>query len=274
MQKIIYEPKEGSAAWEYSKYAVSLYEGCVGEEKHCTYCYMASMAHRFKRYFGVARLKEWLVGKDVPAIFEMELKKKLPEYQKHGMFFFFNSDPCLPQTIELSAELWKICANYDVPIIILTKQTWWVDAWLRQPTGIVNHTIAIGFTLTGMDEQELGCPPNAERIKALKKLHGAGYKVWISAEPTISFINTKNLIVNSLSYCNHIKLGLQSGKYQDTNDAYEFMDEVIDLIAQKNNKSPISDQTTIYFKKSIRDCANYNPSYYPFILNENISSIF
>jgi DNA repair photolyase len=62
MSKLIYEPKASSKAEEYSKYAISFYEGCT--EPKCSYCYMVAMSNRFGKYFGKARLKEWLIDEN------------------------------------------------------------------------------------------------------------------------------------------------------------------------------------------------------------------
>jgi DNA repair photolyase len=239
--KLIYKPKPGSPAAEYAKYAASYSEGC--SDTPCHYCYMAKMAKRFGRYFDPARIKPELAGMNIRGLFESELLKNLPEYQKHGIFFIFNGDPCAPGIIDTSQALWKSCVTLYVPVIVLTKQAGWVDDYISR--GWKDRTkefMNFGFTLTGHDVLEPGCAKNDERIKVMRELHDEGFKTWISAEPVLDFASSLRMIKQSFNYCNHFKIGLRSGWHPDKKETLEFISEV---------NAIIPDETTIYWKNSI-----------------------
>jgi DNA repair photolyase len=237
---LISKPKR--AAGEYSKYSISFYEGCT--EKKCGYCYMQYMSKRFGSYFGVARLKPKLIDEyNAFEVFKKEVNRLLPELQKHGLFFNFSSDPFLPQSIDMNVKAFYYCEQFDISVKALTKQTWWIDRYLEYGFNTIGipRNVAVGFTLTGHDELELGASTNQERIEAMKKLHNAGLKTFASIEPVIDFESSMDVIVDSLTFCDLYKIGLEAGKSYNIHDLIWFMDDVVRLC--KHYK--------IYFKDSL-----------------------
>jgi DNA repair photolyase len=238
MTKIIYKPKDLSPAWEYSKYAVSLFEGC--KEQPCTYCYMSAMAKRFNKYFGAARLKPALLETDIRDQFRKEIYKNLPEYQKHGIFFYFNSDPFLPQTKELTYELINIClANKIIPTTLTKHVDFIKDFVYSEYPKLINF----GFTLTGHDEMEPGCAPNLKRIAALKILKEMGFSTWVSLEPIISWGSSLNMVRLSAPYVDVFKIGVQSGKKYPKGDIESLIENLL--------YSDVSGKAKLIFKQSM-----------------------
>ena len=228
------------AAAEYAKYACNFYKGCSNS---CTYCFN----------------NRWGWG-DVPTLrkcfkdeqhaleaFEKELLKNLPELQKHGLLFSFTTDPMLQYITEIltwSAAEMAILKN--VPCKILTKCTGWVDdlvEYEKDNREKWKTLCAFGFTLTGHDELEPGASTNIERIKAMKKLHEAGFKTWASIEPIIDAKSSLNMIEKTVSFCDLFKVGLKSGKKYNDDNLIWFMDWAVSFINKNNSK--------IYFKNSL-----------------------
>jgi len=234
--KAIYMPK-GSAA-EYAKYACNFYCGCSNS---CHYC--------FNRRWGwgnVPTLKKCFKNeKHALDVFEKELMANLPELQKHGFLLSFTTDPLLADCSDLTWEAVMRAMENDVPVKILTKI---VGVWVEQ---IIEHMhdswkkfLAIGFTLTGMDDLEPFASTNAERIKAMRNLHDAGFKVWCSVEPVIDFSSSLDMIIDTKHFCTLYKIGLQSGKMYDKDELLDFVSDVI----AKSNLAPVNN---IYFKDSL-----------------------
>lgn len=242
--KLINSPKR--AAGEYSKYAMSFYEGCT--EDKCSYCYMKAMSRRFGTYFEKARLKAWLIDeKNAFEVFKKEVKKLLPQLQKHGLFFNFSSDPYLPQSIDLNVKAFYFCELYDIPVYTLTKQAGWIDRFISQGINSVGlpKNVAVGFTLTGKDELEPGCSPNAERIVAMKRLYDLGFKTWASIEPVIDVDSSLKMIEQCRDFCHLFKIGMESGK------KYENWDYTKLVLSANIIINAGSSGAKVYYKESV-----------------------
>ena len=257
MSKAIYQPS--GKAREYSPWACNLFVGCSND---CTYCFnkrgvlgtvMGGREPRLKSCF-----------KDSHEAFNTFLR----ELQKHrerirhdgGLLFSFSTDPCLPETIDLTMMCVAVATGMKVPCLILTKCTDWLreeEHWMDCLALPKDH-LAVGFTLTGRDDLEPGAPPNAERIREMEKLHGKGIKTFASIEPVIGFGESLDLIRKAEPYCDHFKAGLLSGD----RDAYSasrmpedlesFVYEVDDLLTLKGK--------TVYWKESVRNALGYAPA--------------
>lgn len=230
MSKIIYQPK--GKAGEYAKYAANFYNGCSGK---CEYCYNRTGITSKVLGGDKPTLKKCLNSKaDAMKVFLDEIRKHKTELQKHGVFFNFVSDPCLRETYDLNFTAWWISIGEGVPVIALTKQTWWVDDFVN---GIeefprlynAKNRFAFGFTLTGHNELEPGCATNEDRIRAMKVLNAEGFKTWASIEPIIDLDASWNMIVEVCNHCDLIKIGLQSGAKYDKEHLRFFMQRVIAL---------------------------------------------
>jgi DNA repair photolyase len=224
MGKIIYE-SSGKAA-EYGKYAFSAYLGC---SCGCTYCF--NKTGRFKAVLGgdTPKLKKYFRDEShAMQIFEKELLASLPELQKHGLFFCFVTDPLLPETMLLTEKACLVCWTQKVPVKILTKRA---DACAIIAHEWHNDMVAVGLTLTGHDELEPNASPNAERIEAMKKLHDAGFKTFVSAEPIVDFESSLKMIDATKDFCSLYKIGLESGKKHEEKELRRFVVKALAILA-------------------------------------------
>ena len=197
---------QGVAA-EYAKYSCNFYVGCSNS---CAYC--------FNKRWGwgnVPKLKKCFKDENhALEVFEKDLQANLPELQKHGLLFSFTTDPMLPETYESTLKALKICVSNDVKTKVLTKCAGWIEFFIDKKY-LINawkDYVSFGYTLTGRDDLEPGASTNAERIKAMRKLHEAGFKTWASIEPIIDFEDSAEMIRKSNAFCDLYKIGLKSGK--------------------------------------------------------------
>jgi len=105
--------------------------------------------------------------------------------------------------------------------------------------------VAFGFSLSGHDELEPHASTNTQRIEAMRKLHEAGFKIFASIEPVIDFKKSEDVILNTLRYCDHYKIGLMSGKKYDKIDVDRFIRTVCYAFDYDGYKG------TCYFKDSL-----------------------
>lgn len=266
MSKIIYQPK--GKAGEYAKFAANFYNGCSG---CCEYCY--NRKGLTSKVLGGDRptLKKSLGNKfDAMITFDNEIDKYLPDLKKHGLFFNFVSDPCLPETWRLNLGAIHKCLYNNIPVMVLTKQTWWVKGFIEELTSAgtplnslawrAKERIAFGFTLTGHDEMEPGCATNTQRIEAMKILHGSGFKTWASVEPIIDFESSYRMIVETLGFCDLYKIGLRSGWKYDLDEARRFA-KMFMITGTSNNAK-------VYLKDSLIKLTGFNRK----VLNETYGS--
>ena len=253
--KAIYNPKPKAA--EYGMWAVNFYKGCSGD---CSYCYLKQ--YPMSQFWSATpTLKKSLVNEETAIkIFEKELIKNLPELQKHGLFFNFSSDPFLPGAILMTRMATVICNQYDVPCKYLTKQTDWLlndgnPELIRALSWNDNHSF--GFTLTGHDELEPGCASNDKRIKAMKIIYASDHKTWASIEPIIDFKSSLEIIESTKDCCNLFKIGLESGKKYNEQEALEFYVKVnLMLSCRSEAKVYWKDSFLKLLKTSRETCLN------------------
>jgi DNA repair photolyase len=221
--KAIYTPNPAAA--EYSKFVCNFYKGCSCD---CEYC-----CNKRWGWGIIPTLKECFKDENhALQVFEKELMKNLPELQRHGLFFSISTDPMLKETMWLTSQATMTCVINGVQVKILTKRAEFVNGitdecgsdftflanvkrYFPHSEQLLKKRIAFGFTLTGHDEREPGASPNAERIKAMRKLHEAGFKTWASIEPVIDFESSFEMIRLTSGFCNLYKVGLESGKKYD-----------------------------------------------------------
>lgn len=241
--KIIYQPS-GKAA-EYSSWAANLYNGC---SNGCNYCYnnkgitapvLGGLTVRLKKSLGDE--------KNAKRIFRDELAKwKKPIIADGGLHFTFVSDPCLPETIDLTWWCIDYAILQRVPVQVLTKRADWLNHPAVKGALKASQLIRVGFSLTGCDELEPGASPNLERIQAMRKLHDAGIATWASFEPIIDPQKSLEMIERSLDCCDHYKIGVLSGKKSYTPDQIrQFVSSVKALNAR-----------SVYWKKGLLDFIN------------------
>ncbi|MCL2650301.1 MAG: hypothetical protein FWD60_04640 [Candidatus Azobacteroides sp.] len=271
--KAIYNPQ--GKAGEYAKWACNFYVGC---SNGCEYCYCKKGILAGTMGGNVPTLKKCFKDEThALEIFEKELKANLPELQKHGLLFSFTTDPMLQETLELTIYAINICALNKIPVKILTKSVKdyvledikinWVDMYTEAITKATDKSdkIAFGFTLTGHDELEPHASPNAERIKAMRKLHDAGFKTWASIEPVIDFDSSLRMILQTKDFCDLFKIGLMSGIKKGTYDnldswKYMLKTRIRHLI---NDIDYYLSNNKIYFKDSLLKQAGISRSDLP-----------
>ena len=149
--KAIYNP--AGKAGEYSQWACNFYVGC---SNGCEYCYCKKGILAGAMGQDKPQLKKCFKDeKHALDVFTKELIQNVHSIREHGLFFTFTSDPCLPETIDLTFKALNICDKIDVPCKILTKCAEWVSG-IRLASLIIasdsfKKNTAFGFTLTGHD---------------------------------------------------------------------------------------------------------------------------
>jgi DNA repair photolyase len=239
--KILSRPKKN--AEEYGKWAVNAYLGC---QNRCKYCFLQTGPGAKNLGGSVAKLKAHVINEEHAYHLAMAeiIEHKDEIIRDGGLFMTFTSDPCLPNTRNLSLTIAHDAAyQMHIPVMLLTKDATFLnlDSFTEQILGFDKteqwsrsipfyHTghgrldfidnphftsdpdpIAFGFSLTGHDELEPCASPNAERIKAMVRLAAAGFKTWASIEPVIDFDSSLRMIQQALDAgCQHFKIGLMT----------------------------------------------------------------
>ncbi len=244
--------KPEGAALEYAKHSFSAYRRCTNG---CQYCYLNRGV--LKKTFGSGKpeLRScFKTEEDVVRKFEQELmSKKDMLIEDGGIFFSFVTDPCLPETFQLTRRCAIISMLNDVPVTILTKMAnlvykreWFIDMFeVGRRTGL----LCVGFTLTGHDEMEPNADSNAARIEAMKHLHDLGIKTFASIEPIIDFESSLLMIEKTFNFCDLYKIGLRSGVKRDyyDNDKLAFFIGQVEGILMHSKLN-----TKVYWKQSVR----------------------
>lgn len=193
----------------------------------------------------IVSLKKSLVDTETAfKIFVSELTRHRETIIKDGgLHFNFVSDPCLPETIELNFRCMDEAQSQGVFCKVLTKRA----DWLHHPAvqNALSHKglISVGFTLTGRDDLEPGASSNMERVHAMAGLHNAGISTWASIEPVIHPALSFAMIVETLGFCDHYKIGILSGKKDYTPQ------QIRDFVAQVQSLG----HTSVYWKESLRE---------------------
>lgn len=241
--KAIYSPK--GKAREYAKYAVNFYVGCSND---CSYCYCKRGVLGHAMGGTTPTLKKCFKDEDdAIETFVHELISNLSELRKYGLFFTFTSDPMLPETQGLTFAAIDICIDEDVPVKILTKRA---DFDVSTYYNVHNETIAFGFTLTGCDDKEPNASTNADRIAQMKRLHYRRFKTFASIEPVIDIEKSKQMIAQTLGYCDLYKIGLMSGHKDYTREQVaQFVTDVNDMI--HHHKFYNNEDVKVYWKDSV-----------------------
>ncbi len=247
--KAIYTPT--GKAGEYAKYACNFYTGC---SNGCAYCYLKKGIGAKVLGGDKPTLKKCFLNEEhaikvyFDELFDKATDQPKADIKKHGIFFTFTSDPCLPETAPLNFAAINQTLALGAPVKILTKCTAWIDTeqgveLLANP--MAKYRLAVGFTLTGRDDMEPNAAPNAERIKAMKRIHDMGILTFASVEPIIDIEASKQCILDTLGFCDLYKIGLMSGKHDyDKTELRSFIDSVDILIWEAGAK--------VYWKNSIR----------------------
>ena len=247
--KAIYTTK--GAAREYGRIGCNFYKGCP---HGCTYCYLKRGAPSAQLGGNVAVLKKCFKGEtDAGNRFVKEIDKWLEPCKKYGIFLSFSTDPLIPETRSLTLKAIIEAVLRDIPVYILTKDATFVNdecefmAWMENITLPYRDLVHFGFTLTGRDDMEPNASPNMDRIKAMERLHGMGFKTFASIEPVIDWQHASMVIHLTLGCCDHYKIGLRSGVKKDYYDLLQSGYNIRHL----TERIALAD-CTVYLKESTR----------------------
>ena len=258
--KILSRPK-GNAE-EYGRWSVNPYVGCPNQ---CEYCYLRKGV--WKNTLG----SEFQVTKSGIRNWHHAFYLAMAEIEEHydeimrdgGLFMSFTTDPmtgpCRAVTFSIIREIGRhhyFC--FPLYLTVLTKDAGFVTSYeynrylfIENQQKEANQNIALGWTLTGHDEMEPHASSNAERLRAMRKAHADGFRVWASIEPVIDFHSSLVMIKEAVAAgCQHFKIGLLTSNTKVCRNKYdviECMRFITDVYTITRNKA------TVYWKQSVRD---------------------
>ena len=193
---------------EYGDYTINHIQGCA---HGCKYpCYAMSMAKRFGK---AKTYEEWCepkLAENALGILDKEIPKLKDKIK--SVHLCFTSDPFMygyDEVAEMSIKIIKKLNSAGIKCTVLTKGV------LPIELSKLSQDNEYGITLVSIDEKfrhemEPNSAPFDQRIKALKMLHEAGCKTWVSMEPypTPNFIEQDLTdILNAVSFCDKIIFG-------------------------------------------------------------------
>lgn len=196
---------------EYADYALNHVEGC---SHGCRYpCY----AMMLKKRCGVIHsYQDWTKPKIVENALEL-LEKELPK-KKHKIkevFLCFATDPFMyqqPEVEELTLEILELLNEYSIKSVVISKGLY---PKVLSDTSRFNPDNEYGSTIVSLDNNfqskfEPFTSPLRDRVKALKTLHDAGLRTWVSMEPypTPNLVNQDiQKILKEVSFADKIVFG-------------------------------------------------------------------
>ena len=166
---------------EYGDYTMNHVLGCSHGCKYPCYAYMLK-----KRFGQVKSYDEWIEPYLVSNTLELR-DKEIPRLKKKikSVQLCFTTDPFMygyDEISDMSIKSIKKLNEAGIKCTVLTKGLIPID--LKD----FSKENEYGITLISLDEKyrekyEPGAAPYKERIQALKKLHNADCKTWVSVEP-------------------------------------------------------------------------------------------
>lgn len=193
---------------EYGDYTINHVQGCA---HGCKFpCYAMMMAKRFGK---AKTYEEWCDPKLAENALEI-LDKEIPKFKEKikSVHLCFSTDPFMygyDEIARMSISIIKKLNAAGIKCTALTKGILPIELAQLSPEN------EYGITLVSLDEgfrkeMEPNTAPYKERIAALRALHDAGCKTWVSIEPypTPNFIEQDlNKILESISFCDKIIFG-------------------------------------------------------------------
>ena len=173
------------------KSGVEYGDWCLNHVENCAHgckfpCYAMMMAKRFGK---IKTYQDWLCPILVENSLEL-LDKEIPKYKKDIDFVHlcFMTDPFMhgyPEIKEMTLNIIEKLNLNSIRATVLTKGDLPIEL---ADTTKYSPKNEYGITLVSLNEDfRKEFEPNAakyeDRLKALKKLHQAGLKTWISMEP-------------------------------------------------------------------------------------------
>ena len=240
---------------EYGDYTINHVQGCA---HGCKFpCYAMMMAKRFGK---AKTYEEWCEPKLVENALEI-LDKEIPKLKDKikSVHLCFSTDPFMYGYDEVSQMSIAIIKKLNVAGIKCTALT---KGILPIELATLSPENEYGITLVSLDEvfrqeMEPNSAPYQERIDALRILHNAGCKTWVSMEPypTPNFIEQDlNEILEAISFCDKIIFGRLNynkkvSEYKD-HKAYfnELAEQVIKYCKTNGKQYHIKDGTISKFE--------------------------
>lgn len=178
---------------EYGDYTMNHVLGCAHGCKYPCYAYLMK-----KRFGQIKSYEEWLQPKLVSNTMEL-LDKEIPRLKDkiQSVQLCFTTDPFMygyDDVKEMSLAAIKKLNAAGIKCTALTKGI------LPSKLAELSKENEYGITLISLNEEyrkqmEPGAAPYTERLAALKALHDAGCKTWVSIEP----YPTPNMIEQDLN---------------------------------------------------------------------------
>ena len=166
---------------EYGDYTMNHILGCSHGCKYPCYAFLMK-----KRFGEVKSYDEWCEPKIVANTLEL-LDKEIPRLKKKikSVQLCFATDPFMygfEEVVSLSMTAIRKLNDAGISCVVLTKGI------LPFELTELSQVNEYGISLISLNEDyrlrvEPGAAPYKERIIALKLLHDAGFKTWISMEP-------------------------------------------------------------------------------------------
>ena len=193
---------------EYGDYTINHIQGCA---HGCKYpCYAMSMAKRFGK---AKTYEEWCEPKLAQNALEL-LDEEIPKYKDkiESVHLCFTTDPFMhgyEEVAEMSIAIIRRLNAEGIKCTALTKGVLPIELAELSPEN------EYGITLVSLDENfrqemEPNTAPFDKRIQALRALHDAGCKTWVSMEPypTPNFIEQDlEAILEAIGFCDKIIFG-------------------------------------------------------------------
>ena len=235
---------------EYGDYTLNHVQGCA---HGCKYpCYAMMLARRFGK---AKTYEEWCQPKLAENALEI-LDKEIPKY-KHkikSVHLCFTTDPFMygyDDVSEMSLQIIRKLNQAGIKCTVLTKGILPIELADLSPEN------EYGITLVSLNEQfreemEPNTAPFLQRIRALRALHDAGCKTWVSIEPypTPNIIEQDlDEILDAVSFCDKIIFGRlnYNKKVSEYRQHREFFNElartVVDFCERNGKQYHIKDGT-------------------------------
>ena len=227
---------------EYGDYTINHVQGCAHGGKYP--CYAMSMAKRFGK---AKTYEEWCEPKLAENALEI-LENEIPKFKDkiESVHLCFTSDTIMygyDEVADMSIAIINMLNAAGIKCTVLTKGI------LPLALADLSPENEYGITLVSLDEDfrkemEPNTAPFEERIQALKALHDAGCKTWVSMEPypTPNFIEQDlDTILDAVGFCDKIIFGRlnYNKKVSEYKDYKKFFNDCAQSVIQycnENNK--------------------------------------
>lgn len=244
----IYEP--AGRAREYSPLALNIFSGC---DHDCGYCYVKKIPF----------IKSSTEPKFRAGLLEALEKECAKHKHTAQVLLSFMSDPyCKADVTQArTREVLEILIKHNINTAVLTKGG---NRCLRDLDLFLKfRKIKIGTTLTCLDEfeslkHEPGAALPMERINALRKLHEAGIKTFVSLEPVLNAETSLEIIRRTLSFVDIYKVGKLNHVENDI-DWKAFGESAIQILSAEHKAFYVKNDLAAFVDKRLLNLENRNP---------------